>query len=552
MDPHKIFALGLPSMLSMVLALTPAAPGRAETNTVCTITVNSSDEKEAFQRYLPKNKFNFVELVERGRQDWLESACRQNIRCDSLIISGHFAGTSFFSDQVNAVEDLPVDELERAACSSSCPGLFANLKEVYLFGCNTLNAESIKGVTADTMRSLLGAGYTRNNAERMSRALDEQHGESNRARMRRIFFNVPNIYGFSSSAPLGATARAILAKYFLAAPAGEIASERTNHRLLAQFASVSMTSTAGMRENDKFITHRNDVCQFFDDRLTAADKLQFIQKILQRPMAEVHMFFESIERFFAALQPQDLIDPLFARLFAAIKDDPKSRARYLEFARDVNPPPLRVRMMKLAHHLGWLSPAEFHGEIMRLVRDMFRAPVVGYAEVDLVCALNLDRQPNQDLDRLNIPVSTVNQVAGIAIENCLGGAGDHAPLIAAAVDRQEVTAQIAGAYFRYHPLTEANEIRALTFMITGLTHKDTQVRALNILARHRVVDRESLQELLRFFPHAKSIEVQRALAEVFIRADLSVIDKPEFTRILSRYRLKSNDGEDMIDFLARK
>ena len=58
-----------------------------------------------------------------------------------LVISGHFDG----GDEVpipsrvpTRSEYLPVDEMERVSCSDSCPGLFSQLKEVYLFGCNTL------------------------------------------------------------------------------------------------------------------------------------------------------------------------------------------------------------------------------------------------------------------------------------------------------------------------------------------------------------------------------------------------------------------------------
>src|SRR6185436_2066945 len=117
----------------------------ADKRTVCTITVNSSDEREMFLRRLPEDQYRFVELVERGRADWLASACRQGIRCDLLVISGHFDGTTvFYSDQVAASEFLPVAEMERASCSDSCPGLFSQLKEVYLFGCNTLSADAVK------------------------------------------------------------------------------------------------------------------------------------------------------------------------------------------------------------------------------------------------------------------------------------------------------------------------------------------------------------------------------------------------------------------------
>ena len=51
--------------------------------------------------------------------------------------------------------------MERASCSDSCPGLFSQLKEVYLFGCNTLNAEAIKSMSSEVGRSLVRAGTRR-------------------------------------------------------------------------------------------------------------------------------------------------------------------------------------------------------------------------------------------------------------------------------------------------------------------------------------------------------------------------------------------------------
>src|SRR5512140_1390377 len=127
----------------------------AAPKTVCTITVNSPDEKETFQRHLPPGDYRFVELVERGRPDWLASACQQHVRCDVLIISGHFNGAEFFSEHLDSHEFLPVAEMERASCSNSCPGLFSQLKEVYMFGCNTLNPEAGISASAEVARSLV-------------------------------------------------------------------------------------------------------------------------------------------------------------------------------------------------------------------------------------------------------------------------------------------------------------------------------------------------------------------------------------------------------------
>src|SRR5437762_13893229 len=97
-----------------LLVVVGVQDARAEKKTVCTITVNSPDEKEAFRRSLPPDKFKFVELVERGRPDWLASACQAGVRCGVLIISGHYGGgNEFFSGQIAARELLRVGGTER-------------------------------------------------------------------------------------------------------------------------------------------------------------------------------------------------------------------------------------------------------------------------------------------------------------------------------------------------------------------------------------------------------------------------------------------------------
>ena len=113
------------ALLPILLALAGLAwpdDAVAEQKTVCSITVNSPDEQAMFRRSLPAEKFQFVELVEHGRPDWLASACRRQIRCDVLVISGHFDGANvFFSDRTEESEFLPVAEMERVSCSDSCP-----------------------------------------------------------------------------------------------------------------------------------------------------------------------------------------------------------------------------------------------------------------------------------------------------------------------------------------------------------------------------------------------------------------------------------------------
>ena len=268
----------------------------ADRRTVCTITVNSPDEREILRQRLPEDQYEFVELVERGRPDWLASACRQGVRCDLLVISGHFDdGSEFYSDRLGARESLPVAEMERASCSDSCPGLFSQLKEVYLFGCNTLNAEPVTSTSPEVGRSLVRAGQSQAEAERTARALDQRHGESNRDHMRRIFMNVPVIYGFSSRAPLGPSAAMVLNRYFESGSTAALGNGRVNPKLLGHFAANSMTVASGMSDSDPQAAYRREICQFVDDRLSPADKLEFIHGLLHRDMAEVRMFLDRIE-----------------------------------------------------------------------------------------------------------------------------------------------------------------------------------------------------------------------------------------------------------------
>src|SRR5678815_5670483 len=130
---HPSCLHGAALLLLALFALAGTNGASAEKKTVCTVTVNSADEKEAFRKVLGPGQYDFVELVEHGRSDWLESACRTGVRCDVLVISGHYdGGNEFFSDQIEAREFLPVAELGRASCSEPDRGMFANLKEVYL------------------------------------------------------------------------------------------------------------------------------------------------------------------------------------------------------------------------------------------------------------------------------------------------------------------------------------------------------------------------------------------------------------------------------------
>jgi hypothetical protein len=539
--------------LTALLAAVWAHDANADKKTVCTITVNSPDEKEAFRRSLSPDKFQFVELVERGRSDWLESACRQGIRCDVLVISGHYdGGHEFFSDQLGAREFLPVDEMERVSCSDSCPGLFSQLKEVYLFGCNTLNPEALRSASAEVGRSLVRSGHSRADAERLSGALSARHGESGRDRMRLIFKDVPVIYGFSSVAPLGPTAASFLGRHFQSAGAGEVGSGRASAKLLGQFAGHSLAVSSGVTDSDPRMAHRRDVCQFSDDRLSSAQKVHFIHKLLGREMAEVRMFLDRIEKYAASLSEAERQVPAVSRALDEIAHDDTARARYLDFARDADEPAVRARMIELAHRLGWLSPAEKRAELIRMISDQLARNAVTPAEVALVCSLNKDGELDEELHRLQLLPAQANKVSQAAVLACLGNREARAQVLLALTNPNDQEVEIAQVYLRHRPIADVNELRLVTSGIARMSGSNAQVRALDTLAGQHLSDPESLEELARLFPIAASAGVQTAIAGILIRSDYQAIATPELVQTLRQSRLKASVGADMIDVLFRR
>jgi len=512
--------------LAIALAIAASAgPARAETKTICTITVNSSDERETFRQRLPKGDYQFVELLEKGNPDWIRSACRRNVRCDALVISGHFnAGEDFYSDKIDARDFLSVDDLERENCSQSCPAIFAHLKEVYLFGCESLNPDATH--------------------------YSSSYGESGRERMRRLFAGVPVIYGFSSHAPVGPTAAMLLNKYFDGGR-GEIASGRPSARLLSVFGRNSMIAVSGVREGDPRAAFRREVCQFYDDRLTPAKKLGFVHAMMKRDMGEARTFFERIEKMLSGMTDAERQAPEFSAALAQVSADDATRARYLAMERGTSDAGLRARMIEVAATLGWLSPQQRSGELVAMVNDMLGSRAMGFTEVDLVCSLNANHELDAQLANVKAEAARPGRTAQAAALACMGSREAHLQVLAALAGGDDRDMQVVQTYLRHRPISDAQELKRVARGIVRMSG-GAQVRALDALGRLNISDREVLEELTRSFAAAKSAAVQRAIAEVFLRSDPKALPRAELASVLRQYRVRAAGGHDIIDVLLSR
>ena len=540
-------------MTALLLAAAPGSHVHASPTTVCTITVNSSDEKEAFRRGLPADKYRFVELVEKGRPDWLASACHQGTRCDVLVISGHYDGRDeFYSDRPSVAEYLPVEEMERASCSKSCSGLFSQLKEVYLFGCNTLNPEALKRYSPETYRSLVRSGHSPVDAERMARSLALLHGGSSRDRMRVIFDDVPVIYGFSAKAPVGPVAASMLSNYFRSGGGGEIASGRVSGKLLDHFHATSMTVSGGLSQSDPLASLRRDYCPFSDDGPGPAQKLAFVHQLLDRDMAEAWPFFDRLEKYVDSLSNAQRAAPEVALAFDDIARDAAARSRFLAFARDADDPAVRARMIKLAQRLGWLTHEDERGELALLIGERLAVDVTP-ADVELACMLNDKHELDATLPFIAAALPPARTVGQAAVLACLGSADERAVVVPALTSASQRDFEMAQIYLKHHPLTDAHELRSIAADIASAPDKMVQVRALDALACQHVSDPESLNALVRLFAVVKTPEVQAAIAGVLLRSDYDAIATPELAQSLRANRIESEAPcESVVDALIRR
>jgi hypothetical protein len=269
-------------------------------------------------------------------------------------------------------------------------------------------------------------------------------------------------------------------------------------------------------------------------------------------VAEVRLFLDRIERFWAALPAAERQAPAVDQALVRIASDRDARARYLEFARDADQVAVRARMLELGHVLGWLTSEERIDEIVRVISDQLARDSVTAADVDQVCALNDDRLLDEVLFRLPPLGARADRVPQAAMLACLGNDQAHATVLQALTSARDEDREVAQVYLRHRPIGDAGELRAVTTNVARMNGADAKVKALQSLAALRLADRESLGVLARLYPVAESPRVQAAIAAVLIRADYDAIDRPELVQTLRNHRLKGGDGPDSIDALIRR
>jgi len=271
---------------------------------------------------------------------------------------------------------------------------------------------------------------------------------------------------------------------------------------------------------------------------------------MKRDMGEARRYFRRIEKVMASMPDAERANPAVQQALAALAIDSASRENFLQLMR-ASEPGERARLIDLGTSLGWLGPQARQDEQLALVKGLLRKPRNDLVDVDIACTANADGALDGEGARL--AAGEHRSVGQSAILACLGDAPARAQVLAALASPDERDVQVAQGYLRLRPAVAKNDLRTVTREIAGMPSSPAQARALETLARLNIRDPDVLGDIAQIYANARSATVQRAAAEVFIRADAKALDKPELVSTLREHRVHARDSQgDLVDVLIRR
>jgi HEAT repeat protein len=402
---NQVFAL-------LVVVVTPAAFAQSNPAltsdpskpTVCSITLNSVEEKQTFAEHLPN--FNHVELFS-DKSNWLEDLKGKNIKCDILLISGHFGG-SFFGDKGS----LSLEQLEAASCNEDYKGIFKQPKEVFLFGCNTLAGKNKERRSLqELVQVYMEHDMTRSQAEQTAAFLLSPFGSSFHDRMRRVFDNPQTrVYGFDGSAPSGKNVEPLLNNYFKSVPdyIQQLTRTGSNQELAKALRNTVYTQALEIQQKE------NPICILESKTKTPAQKLQWINQVVStssNPLAIVPNINLFIRDVFRSNTPFGLEINTQQEIYA-LQTNQNFKQKSLEF---IDKPidglmSIQFKVADFAKIMGWMNPSTYKAFVDNQLGDIFKNNLT-WEQKDQICSL--DTQADLELSQLPKEKWTVATIAAI-------------------------------------------------------------------------------------------------------------------------------------------
>jgi hypothetical protein len=442
---------------------------------VCAFSFHGPDEIQVFKDRLPAGDFEVLDLSphllpttasrqvrdDDGTSSWLLDLCRPDLRCDMVVYSAEFAGRFFGAYGV----PLGLADMEEASCQPRCAGLFHTPREVFLLACNTLaTKDQDRRTPADYLDVLLAHGFDRATAERVVAMRYGPLGPSFRESLRRIFKDVPRLYGFSSVAPSGPYTAPLLHRYFRAK--GDYRrwleqaepADRRNDELLAAFRGTGLVQTDGLTDAEPGSRDRDIVCRLYDEREPVAERLRTIQQVLTRP--DFLGFLPTIQVFIDRHPPDSLTGDQ-ARILDDIRRSEAARDEVLGIVRELGPSTLQLDLAHTARHLGWLTDEDFRLLALAAAHALLRRPLTSEV-VDIMCEIPRHASLRDEFGSDDLSPVLFANAEGIRLVACINPSDARVNArLADGLDHPELAMRLWAAYALGEriPLDDATLVR---------------------------------------------------------------------------------------------
>lgn len=429
--------------------------------TVCSITLNSSDEIEVTRKYLGEKNFNYIELVDTEDGNWFQRACQSKVKCDILVISGHFGGT-FFGPNGR----LSLQKLESAKCSDECDGILRHPKEVFLYGCNTLAGKARDTRTPEQYRAvLLQDGFSSQEADQIVALRYSPIGGSFNARMQRIFDQTPRIYGFDSIAPSGQNIKPYLRKYF--SQRGRTYStyldslSRTDKSLNRDFLKA-LRETAVAQSSGTLTNEKPPLCTLESPSVNLDEKLAWIERVMNSENEQLQ-FITEINQFFVTLDQTRLTDSQ-RLILNRLRRNPGAEQRHRRAIEGLSDYLfLQYELVKFAYQIGWYNKKEYLDYVIQslIEHDPESADL---SRRDLICS----NQIEFDLEANDIPEALWRDPNFISSLDCLKPTKEsaHRKLIQIIKSNDETSTE-AAIVFRHLKTSRQTQIELAKLLFTA-------------------------------------------------------------------------------------
>ncbi len=397
--------------LLIILALPALADDRL---TVCTATINSSDEAQSFKKNLDPRDFKFVELTDYAsdkndpKSKWFDKACQSDVVCDVLLVSGHFSG-EFFSDY--SALKLSLNQMEQKSCQKSCDNILKRPQEVFLMGCNTLSEKNVDSRSPTEYYNVLRKdGFTPIRAQEIVESRYGELGDSNKARMDRVFSETAHLYGFSSVVARGKYNAINLNKYFQTK--GDYASYLRRQSLAKNSQLAAAFKNTSYREEQPIKMKSNqwgEICGLRDDTSPNHVKIESMVTMLS---GEKHMLYlPSIVEVIKSVE-------FTQRDLAPLRENTEIHQKIMPVVAKMKNSVLGVSYMEFAYKVGWISKKEFLSSSQSYIQSLFTLPLT-VEKKDRLCTLPDELLKSIRLEDIKNYLSFLKNAEGAGILSCL-------------------------------------------------------------------------------------------------------------------------------------